>query len=111
MAGGQRGALSRHPINFLPRGLTPAADLKKIKRRSKAALYGAPSVLPDISPTGGEIGSFNASAGLQPRSCQQAALFQDGIGHRRQQRVDLLQVADGIEVDRAGFDALGGALA
>ena len=48
---------------------------------------------------------------LQPRPRQQAALLEHRIGHRGQQRVDLLEVADGVEVDRAGLDTLRRAVA
>ena len=33
-------------------------------------------------------------------------LFENRIGHRGEQRVDLLQVADGVEMDGAGLQAL-----
>ncbi|KAF5305017.1 hypothetical protein FQA39_LY18984 [Lamprigera yunnana] len=39
---------------------------------------------------------------------QGAGGFQDGVGDRAQQRVDAFQVADQVDVQRAGFDALQG---
>src|SRR5581483_1416654 len=47
----------------------------------------------------------------QTAFAQLSRSLEDRIGDRRQMRVDSLQVADDVEVDGAGLDALGAALA
>src|SRR5690606_12281802 len=45
----------------------------------------------------------------QARAAQQAVLLEDRIRHRREQRVDLFEVADRVEMERARLEALLGA--
>src|SRR5690606_15065422 len=50
--------------------------------------------------------AWGASSSLKARAPQQAPLLKHRIGHGGQQRIDLLAVAQRIEMDRTGFDRL-----
>ena len=79
--------------------------LKDAKLPSPAWVIATSLPVPTISPTMPLPSSvcakapFRALSHVQTRLAQQSLFLQDGIGNRRQQGIDLFEVANGVEVD------------
>ena len=52
------------------------------------------------------VGLVAAAETAQAAGRQGTGRFQDGVGHRAQQRVDAFEFADQVDVQRAGFNSL-----
>src|SRR5262245_62050746 len=95
---------------------TPPRSKITVSAAGAAAAAGVGTVMRDVDSGGGGAArkrrmGFHRSLAWsrlcrKPAPARLAGLLEDGIGDRHQMRVDALQVAQDVEMERAGLDRL-----